>query len=1162
MFTEKGQAFIDLAKDFAFAQGRRQVDLEALLGATSRIPEAQVRLARCLTNGDASKLRSLLPELELAEPCPGKLDPDGRVRQVIDAALDLASEKGVPHMSHPGLIDLRHIACGLAMSAEACRMLVGTIPISRETALELLGSWYQESGGLSLAELLRRLRDMRSELRGKVFGQDHAVQAFIEGIYNAEMTATADVERSRPTGVFVFAGPPGVGKTYLAELCTSHLSRPFKRFDMTAYTDHQAHNQLIGFSQVYKGAQPGVLTDFVERNPNAVLLFDEIEKAHINTIQLFYQLLDAGKLEDKHSERNVDFKDTMIIFTTNAGRSLYDNPNRVGITAANANYHRRTILSALENEVNPSTGKPAFPQAICSRLAQGYPIMFNHLGVNELVQVCDATMKRTEALIERQYFKSIEHDSLLPFALVFREGARIDARQIKAEADKFVKSEIFQYGTLYSGERLEDALEEIDVIRFEVNSRSHRTPDEVRAILESPELPRVLLVANHRFAGLYWEHIPEVQWLPAATMSDALDTLATEEVDLVLLDIWIRREMAGEDPGDLKAGVKEDETWRGPDFVPLSSRALDEGRQILQRIHERFPQAPVYLLSFDTSDSTASMLAETPMRRPIDDELFLACVRAGGARGMVKTGFISRDRSGWKMQRSLFASDIVDLAGRLYREKSARKLARERKVLSFATSMELKKEIRELTIRLGDFSLSQAINAMDAGEMVEDVERPVTRFSDVVGAKAAKESFQFLVDWLRSPRRYTPLGIRSPRGILLTGPPGTGKTMLARAVAGETECAFLEKSASSFITIWQGSGPQNVRDLFARARRYAPSIVFIDEIDTIGIGRSGMAGAGRAQEETLNALLTEMDGFRADKDLQVVVLAATNLADRLDEALKRRFDRVIELEKPDRAERLLYLERAMEQRKQSTVEKEVLERLAKQTVNWSIADLDRVIQEAAVMAAHKGKPLSGSILEEAFEKIRSGEIKDPPDRTVLERTARHEAGHALIAWLGGRPPIAVDIIGRGNRGGVMEREVDERGRSYTKGELEQLIREALGGRASELLYYGPEEGLSTGPSCDLQQVTELATKMVTEFGMSEEIGHLALPCSRRFQGGNGDLTEKELAAVRAIVDRQIERTTALLKGHREYLDRLANELLERNRLTMEDLQGILPRVGN
>jgi ATP-dependent metalloprotease FtsH len=468
------------------------------------------------------------------------------------------------------------------------------------------------------------------------------------------------------------------------------------------------------------------------------------------------------------------------------------------------------------------------------------------------------------------------------------------------------------------------------------------------------------------------------------------------------------------------------------------------------------------------------------------------------------------------------------------------------------------KQARSLSVRLRNFSLLQSLDAQDVGEMVDTVERPNTGFDDVLGAAGAKQSLKFIVDWIRKPRHYQALGIRSPKGVLLAGPPGTGKTMLARAVAGESDCAFIEASASSFITIWQGSGPQNVRNLFDRARRYAPAVIFMDEIDAIGIKRSGGAGGGaRAQEETLNAVLTEMDGFHAQSQAPVIVLAATNLPDRLDDALKRRFDRTIEVEKPDKAARQQYLEKALVQRKNSLVSAKAVERLAAQTALLTIADLERIVHQAAVVAAQKATPLDDDILAEAFDQFRMGDTRHNVDREALLRTARHEAGHALIAMQGGRIPLQLTIVGRGQAGGFMEPDRDENKGNYTKADLEHLIRQSMAGRAAEILYYGTEDGMDTGVESDLQRASQLATSMVVKWGMTECFGQLAVPSSALQQG---PLADKAAQAAQAIVKAQMDEALILLERHRPALDNLVNALMEKNTLYQEDIMQLLPEA--
>jgi len=479
-------------------------------------------------------------------------------------------------------------------------------------------------------------------------------------------------------------------------------------------------------------------------------------------------------------------------------------------------------------------------------------------------------------------------------------------------------------------------------------------------------------------------------------------------------------------------------------------------------------------------------------------------------------------------------------------------------VISFETIQDQVPDQGRLDIKLCRFKIARALEADDAGALIEDVRRPSINFSDVYGASEAKESLRFIVDWLINPKKFTALGLRPPKGVLMAGSPGTGKTMLARALAGESECAFLETSATSFITKWQGSGPQSIRDLFSRARRYAPSIVFIDEIDAIGIARSGGPNA-RAQEETLNVLLTEMDGFRglAQGEAPVVVIAASNLVDQLDEALKRRFDRTIEIDKPDREIRLAYLQQQIANRHGAEVSAETLHRMAGQSAGMTIADLERVLQEAGVMAAQSQTKLSDDLLEEAFEKARIGTINSLPDARTLERVARHEAGHTLIAWHGGHIPVQVTIVGRGDAGGFMEREIDEKSILYTKPELEQRIREAMGGRASELLYYGAEEGLSSGVASDLKNATRWAMAMVQEFGMDTNIGQVALRDKTRNWSGDGLLSARIARQVKSIIEEQLQQACLLLQEHRTLLDSLVLELLEKNRLTGDQVNRIL-----
>jgi ATP-dependent 26S proteasome regulatory subunit len=766
---------------------------------------------------------------------------------------------------------------------------------------------------------------------------------------------------------------------------------------MSAYSESFQSEALVGMAKSFKGAHPGTLTEFVEKNPNAVLLFDEIEKAHTSAIHLFLQLLDGGRLEDKFNEREIAFRDTTVIFTTNAGRKLYDQPNSTGVHKASSSFHRRTILDALETEKDPRAGEPSFPQAICSRMATGYPVLFNHLGVNDLVRVVDAELGRVADLFERQYYKRVSFDELVPMCLVLREGARADARTLCSQADSFVKAEVFKLCRLFKADRLEDAFAHLDRIAFSLEEDRQEMEPGVKAMFVQPEPPKVLMIAGEDITALYGEHVSGVDWRAASTSEDALRILADEDVDMVLLDLWVGGS-AGSDSM----------TIRPFDHVPAAARGLRLGQELLRRIRERLPTMPVYLLSLAESDEGDEAEGS------IDEELLMACVRGGGARGMLVSAFVDCMVKGWERHRDRFAATLTETCRQLYRMKAATRMGQERKVLVFDTAPRTDSANRAITIRLRNLHLARAISAADAGEVLEDVERPQVRFDDVVGADSAKEELQFFINYIKTPRRFAALGLRPPKGVLLYGPPGTGKTMLARAMAGESDVSFVSAAASSFVTIWQGSGPQSIRDLFARARRYAPSIVFIDEIDAIGNVRSGGAGGGRGEEMALNALVTEMDGFTSPSpDRPVFVLAATNFKVKsegqdsperstrtLDPALVRRFSRTILVGLPDRAARKKYFAKRLLEDRHAEVADAAVETLAEKSAGMSIADLESVIDSAARAAARKEKAIDEEMLVEALDTAREGEAKEwSPE--FLESTSRHEAGHTVMYWLSG-----------------------------------------------------------------------------------------------------------------------------------------------------------------
>ena len=444
-------------------------------------------------------------------------------------------------------------------------------------------------------------------------------------------------------------------------------------------------------------------------------------------------------------------------------------------------------------------------------------------------------------------------------------------------------------------------------------------------------------------------------------------------------------------------------------------------------------------------------------------------------------------------------------------------------------------------------------------------EKKKVLFSDVAGNEAAKQDLTEVVDFLKNPKKYEKLGAKIPRGVLLAGEPGTGKTLMARAVAGEANVPFFSISGSEFAEMFVGVGASRVRDLFGKAKKNAPSIIFIDEIDAVAHKRDARGGAGREDEQTLNQILVEMDGF--DNETGVIVMAATNRVDMLDKALLRpgRFDRHVNVTLPERKDRVDILNVHF---KNKPLAKDVdIDALAGKTAGSSGADLANIANEAAITAARNNrKEITNQDVTEAFERVAIGPERKSKVMNDHERkiTAYHEAGHAIVGHVlpDSDPVHKVTIIPRGRTGGVTWFLPPE-DRSYKNVyELKDVLARAMGGRVAERMMFG-EDGITTGASSDLQHVAELAREMVAEEGMGAKLRDQVFNTEEvNFFGDRAKIYSEKTSE---IIDSEIEalskeagaRAEAVLKANKKYLDALATALLEKESLEGPEVTDIL-----
>jgi cell division protease FtsH len=458
-----------------------------------------------------------------------------------------------------------------------------------------------------------------------------------------------------------------------------------------------------------------------------------------------------------------------------------------------------------------------------------------------------------------------------------------------------------------------------------------------------------------------------------------------------------------------------------------------------------------------------------------------------------------------------------------------------------------------------DFSRSKARRARK--------ETSTTTLNDVAGIESAKREIAEVIDFLKSPEKYQKLGAVMPKGILLVGPPGTGKTLLARAIAGEAEVPFYSISASEFIEMFVGVGASRVRDMFKEARKEAPALIFIDELDAIGRSRgAGLGGGHDEREQTLNQILTEMDGFEAHEN--VLVLAATNRPDVLDTALLRpgRFDRKITLDRPHKDARAAILK--VHVRKVPLADNVNLEQIAARTIGFSGADLHNLVNEAALTAAREElNEVNEHCFEVARERITLGETRDaqlPPQER--EAVAYHECGHAIMAYYmpNADPLTKVTIIPHGMAMGVTEQTPKEDHYTYTESYLKDRIKVMLGGRCAEKLIYGE---VSTGAQNDLKEATNLIRRMIGQWGMSDKIGPLGLSIGEehvflgREMGQPREFSEKMAEMIDTEIQSQLlaleKATRDFLGEHRDQLEALARSVLKHETLSAEDIEDIL-----
>lgn len=946
-----------------------------------------------------------------------------------------------------------------------------------------------------LSDLSDRYRNLSTALLDVVKGQDQAVVRFIRGYNQGELLKQTE-KGNHPRTYFFFFGPPGVGKTLLAETAAKTLEIPYKIFNMSEFSANQSHEELIGVSSFYNKAKEGTLVEFVRNNPESLLIFDEIEKANINVIRQFLQILGAGKLHNVYRNEDTDFRNTTIIFTSNVGRELYADRS-VNLTTL----PEKVLIDAIRREKN-IYGEPALPPEICSRIASGNTVMFNHLSVRHLVELVRNSFDETVVRMKEEYGINITYSNELPLLFIYNRGGEIDARVASGQSRKFLKDEIYELMRQLDNRHTDGH----DIKSIHIDIEWKGMDRELKRLFKDEDGCDVLMLSDDNL--LSGELGSKQYRIRIADTLEEANNLLKNDITAIFIDPFFG-------------------TGDGDESVLSISDYNTTGIKFFHELVETNAGIPVYMLEMNREFSD------------VDRRTFLQ----EGAAGTVQVD--SEHMPSFKRQ-------FVQIMEELYMETESQSFSQRGWVIDFYTKQETTAKDGRLKILFYGLKKRRAVDVESRGSILSDEERPNIKFDDVIGAKSAKEELKYFVKYLQNPKQFLINGGRAPKGVLLYGPPGTGKTMLAKAMAGESDVTFLQTSAAEFKNKYIGESEANIRRIFAKAKLYAPSIIFIDEIDAIGKKRTGGENSSTT-EGMLNTLLTEMDGFSStDSKKPVFVLAATNYGigseadgiSSLDEALIRRFDNKIYVDLPKEDERKTYIMRTFKNKGIDTISENTAQSIAERTTGKSLAILQNVIDLALRNAAKAEHIVEDSDFLTALEEYSYGEKKEHTPE-YYRSVAIHEIGHAYMAYISGDKPSYITIESRGSFGGYMQHANQEEIASYSREDIINRIRTSLAGRASEYVFYGKEKSLNTGASSDLEQATDWAWRMICSYGMEED----QLVVLRKDEVLNSPLAADYVAKVNEILKTEMHNTVRIIEENRDKIQKLADVLVKENRLT-------------
>ncbi|MBA6373360.1 AAA family ATPase [Colwellia sp. BRX8-4] len=916
-------------------------------------------------------------------------------------------------------------------------------------------------------------KQLKYDLNKQVIGQREAIESLTKGYLTSNIG-----ESEGPRLIFTFAGPSGVGKTYLSSIFCDLLNQyeksgyVFTTFNMEQYAGKQDMMKLFGSGLQYNDANLGVLTSAVRAQPRQILLFDEIEKAHPNIIQSLLSVLDKGVAQDQTSQEFISFTQCIVIFTTNLGQ---------GILAKNNQKHPLNIFDVLRNTENPAT-KTKLSVEFINRLAKGYSILFSSLQINHFAYLAERELNKPTTFQNMLNFYWPEN---FPSFLLQSLAPEITARQLTNCLSK-LKAEILS--------KASDLIDEdMSLISCKIKVEENTTAAEVKKLL--------LFDNDMRLQS----QLEQSEFMLSASLIDNIENIRTkmeeQRPDAFLIDI--------ESVSNIQLSLSD----------------------VIDEVHNVNINVPIF----------SYRVVYTKVAKPCEQ----ACNH--NVREHFDLDFANVGQS--------FPAMLKRINYYLTMEKAVLRMISRNEQLQYQCLIE--RNNNDLEVSFSNLARRQIVNSKDLQETsLFNHSLPDNSLDDVIGLERAKRRLSEVIGWLKSPEKLQNFGVKVPTGFLFSGPPGTGKTLLAKAVAGECDLPFFSVAASELSAPHSGGTTENIKQLFVTARKYAPSIVFIDEIDAIATQRTNNSdSSSRDKNLTVNALLTEMDGFSSG-EAPVFVMAATNHPQLLDKAITRpgRFDETIYCDLPNKKARLTFFERFAQKHKLNWQGAE-LQQLVSSAQGMSSAEIEQVLRESIYQAVGEDKQLTTEHIKQTMIRIVYGA---PSDHIFLgaeekRRTAYHEAAH-LLAYKLLFPKQPIDFITiepRNQALGFVATRASEEYESYSKRRVMHKLQVLLAGRVAEKLCTGDSEEVSTGASNDIEKATQLAMHAIYEGGIEPTVGPVNVAMLTKFE--ESELLSTAQQAVKEWLEQAEKQVEKLLTEHYQQLTLVAETLLDKESLLGDEI---------